>query len=99
MTKATFRSCSGAQSRSDDGDLLVVVAGRVVIGAATDVVQVGDHVDARCLLFGGQRRELLAAGAELAAGGRVGRAWQVAGKDDPRSGALLLRIGDRDRRE
>src|SRR3954462_9620507 len=43
--------------------------------------------------------ELLAAGAELAAGRRVRRARDVAGDDDPLPLALAAGIGQRDRRE
>src|SRR5690349_2270579 len=43
--------------------------------------------------------ELLAAGAELAAGRRIGRARDVAGDDDPLALALATRVGQRDRRE
>src|SRR3954470_10424177 len=43
--------------------------------------------------------ELLAAGAKAAARGRVGGARQVALEHDPPAGALLVRIGQRDRRQ
>src|SRR5215212_7434123 len=98
MTRATFRLRSGTPSWSDDRDLLVVVAGGIVV-LATEVIEVGHHVDTRRLLVGGQRRELLAAGTELTTGGRIGRARQVAGQQNPLPGALLHRIGNRDRRK
>src|SRR5829696_8314619 len=98
MTRATFRLRSGTPSWSDDRDLLVVVAGGIVV-LATEVIEVGHHVDTRRLLVGGQRRELLAAGTELTTGGRIGRARQVASQQNPLPGALLHRIGNRDSRK
>src|SRR4051812_1193150 len=60
-------------------------------------VTVPEAVDQRRLLLRADLLRLGAAGAEVAARGRVGRAGDVAAEDDPLPGAPLVRVRDRHR--
>src|SRR4051812_8999225 len=85
----TARSCRIALSQHGGG--LRVVAGVQVPGAA--VLEGRLDVDAQPALVVAQHvGELLAAGAEPAARGRIGRARHVAGDDDPLPLALPARV-------
>src|SRR3954453_2630498 len=84
--------------RLQDLDRLRVVAAVGVADAA--VLQRRLLVDAQLPLVVAEHvRELLAAGAELAAGRRVRRARDVAGDEDPLALTLTTRVGQRDGRQ